>query len=248
MVPSPPPRPSPDASSIPAPSVPKENSPCLENVTGGTGPSPGYRVLSVRTVASRRRTLRPGVNHSPPSGVLRGWGGLSPSQRPLETSTFFYGRYKGYFLIHAPAGFPPLLCSGVFGPGSAWASLLYAPRLVWGARRLNGTAFFPREGDGGSQRLCEGAWWWSALVSTCAHVLARLRPALDAAEPGMLPGGMPGAAGCRGDPVLASGPLRAQISIPNPLELPGKDFQVEKEHVAKDIPLSLQLAIVRQPR
>lgn len=48
--------------------------------------------------------------------------------------------------------------------------------------------------------------------------------------------------------MLASGPLRAQISIPNPLELPGKDFQVEKEHVAKDIPLSLQLAIVRQPR
>lgn len=149
MVPSPPPRPSPDASSIPAPSVPKENSPCLENVTGGTGPSPEYRVLSARTVASRRRTLRPGVNHSPPSGVLRGWGGLSPSQRPLETSTFFYGRYKGYFLIHAPAGFPP-------------PSL---QRGLWPRERLGITALCTSSGLGSEEAKRDGLFpkgrgWW----------------------------------------------------------------------------------------
>ena len=31
-------------------------------------------------------------------------------------------------------------------------------------------AFFPREGDGGTQQLGKGSWWWLVPVSTCAHV------------------------------------------------------------------------------
>lgn len=94
-------------------------------------------------------------------------------------------------------------------------------------------AFFPREGDGGTQRLGKGSWWWLVPVSTCASVAH---------------GGMRGAAGRGRAPPLASAPLGARISIPNHQMLPEQDFQVEKEHAFKDIPLSLQLPIACRPR
>lgn len=149
--------------------------------------------LPGRTVTSHRRTLHHGVNHSPPSGVLRVQGGLSPSQRPLETLSFFYGCHKGYLLICTPAGLPPL-CSGVCGPRSTWASLLFAPRLVWEARRLNGMAFSQGMGMVGPNRSSKerGAGWpWSLRVPV------GLTPTVGAAEPGggclrwLLPSGSP---------------------------------------------------------
>lgn len=172
MVPSPPPRPSPDASSIPAPSVPKENSPCLENVTGGTGPSPRCWVLPARTVASHRHTLHRRVNHSPPAGVLRGQGGLSPSQRPLETSTFFYGCHKGYILIFTPAGFPPSLQRGLWpGEHLGIAALCTSSGLGRGEAKREG--LFPR-GRGwwyptAWQRSRGGGWPQSLRVPMCRH-------------------------------------------------------------------------------
>lgn len=46
-------------------------------------------------------------------------------------------------------------------------------------------AHFPREGDGGTQRLGKGMWWWLCPIPRCVRVLA-----VDAADLGMLVGGM----------------------------------------------------------
>lgn len=57
--------------------------------------------------------------------------------------------------------------------------------------------------------------------------------------------------GCEGHgqaPPLASAPLGAWISIPNPRVLPEQDFQVEKKHVSEDVLLSLQRLIRRRWR
>lgn len=144
------PRPSPDASSIPCPLVPRENSMCLKMLLGR------LNLLPAGTVASQWRTLHCGVNHSLPSGVPQGWGRLSPSLRPLGISTFIYGCHKGYFLI----------CNLADSPLAAAGSLVWGALghhcflcLIWfGKWEGSQDGFFPREGDCGTQQLIKGMW------------------------------------------------------------------------------------------
>lgn len=180
----------------------------------------GLDLLPTGTVASRWCTLHCGVNHSLPSGVLEGWGGLSPSQRPLGISTFFYVCHKGYFLICVPAGFHPSQLQGLQS-GEHLGITAFCASSGLGSGKAHGMAFSQGKGmvvPKSSSKKCGAGW---------PHGCGRAEGAAGRDVKGCGSKGIPG----------------AHRNLPNPQVLPEQDFQVEKVHVSKDIPLSLQLPL-----
>lgn len=131
-----------------------------------------------------------------PQGYSRMGGGLSPSQRPLETSTLFYGYHKSYFLICTPAG---SLVWGVLGHHC------FLHLISFGVEEADGGGFFPKRRA--RQR--------NVVVAVSSPHLC-LCAGGGCSRSGDAGGRDVGAVGLVGTPPLVSAILGAQINTSNP--------------------------------